>query len=88
MSWSIGFIGTTKNVITALKDESAKLSGQSKEEYDSALPHLIGMVEQNFEKGFDPVVKITANGHGYAVDGALQSGTLQMQIERFYGTIV
>lgn len=65
MSWSITFIGKSENVSKALEDHSTKLSGQSKEEYDAALPYLMGLVQQNFNKDNSPVIQITASGHGY-----------------------
>jgi hypothetical protein len=66
MSWSITFIGKPENVSKALNENSAKLNGYSKEEYDAALPHLDGLVKQNFnaDETYPVVVKITASGHG------------------------
>ena len=49
MSWSVGFIGKTSNVVAALEAESAKLDTTSRLEYDAAKPFLIGLVKQNFE---------------------------------------
>lgn len=66
MSWSVSFIGKAENVAKALKENSNKLSGLSKTEYDDALPHFIGLVEQNFQKTADsPLIQITAAGHGH-----------------------
>jgi hypothetical protein len=65
MSWSISFIGKSENVSQALKDNSAKLSGASKEEYDAVLPHLVGLVEQNYNKPNNPVIQISASGSGH-----------------------
>lgn len=72
MSWSISLMGKPKNVVAALKAESAKLTGASKEEYDEALPHLIGLVEQNVaEENYPQVVDLDASGHAnfVVVDG-------------------
>jgi hypothetical protein len=41
---------------------------QSKLEYDSALPHLVGIVKENFGTNV-PIVKLSAAGHGYASNG-------------------
>lgn len=65
MSWSITFIGKADHIANALKEQSAKLQGPSKVEYDAALPHLVGLVEQNFNNAGSPVLQITANGHGH-----------------------
>lgn len=90
MSWSIGLIGTAPKVVQALKEQSEKFDGQTKIEYDDALPHLIGIVEQNFESSgnSEVLVKVTANGHGYAVGGEQKQRYLAVNIERFYGQII
>lgn len=64
MSWSVTFIGNPQKIVQALKDNSEKLSGVSKDEFDAALPHLIGLVEQNYNTYQEPVIHLTANGHG------------------------
>ena len=67
MSWSITLIGKPENIVAALKEQSEKLSGMSKTEFDDALPHLVGLVEQNFNTTTTagPVINLTASGHGY-----------------------
>ena len=68
MSWSISFIGKPENVALAIEAESATMSGDSKLEYDDAMPHLAALVRQNFAKegslGSAGTVKIIASGHG------------------------
>jgi hypothetical protein len=65
MSWNVEFIGKPQAVAKALSEHSENLQGQLKEEYDAALPHLVGLVEQNFSP-IDPgrIIKIVAYGHG------------------------
>ena len=41
------------------------MDGTTKVEYDAELPHLIGLVKQNWNGDSDPVIKITASGHGH-----------------------
>lgn len=65
MSWSIVLIGKTENIVKALEEQSEKLSGGSKVEFDAALPHLVGLLNQNFTNEGNPVMQLTANGHGY-----------------------
>ncbi len=65
MSWSVTFIGKTENIAKALEEQSAKMEGLSKVEFDAALPHLIGLVNQNYSNNGNPVMRITASGHGY-----------------------
>lgn len=66
MSWSVTFIGKPDNVSKALHAQSELLSGYSKEQYDAALPHLDGLVCQNFnaDEKYPPVIKLVASGHG------------------------
>jgi hypothetical protein len=68
MSWSVNFKGKPADVVKSLRDESAKLSGQSKVEYDDALPHVVALVEQNFGNPTSEV-KLSANGSGSAQGG-------------------
>jgi hypothetical protein len=87
MSWSITFIGKPENVANALEEQSTKLEGQSKVEYDSALPHMVALVKENFGTD-EPIIKIAANGHGYSANGEQQQRQLVVTIERIYGTLV
>lgn len=65
MSWSITLIGKTDNIVKALEEQSAKLEGGSKVEFDAALPHLVGLVKENFNNIGNPVMQLTAAGHGH-----------------------
>jgi hypothetical protein len=84
MSWSIQFIGKPEKVIEALNANSEKMSGESKAEFDSALPHLVGLVNENF--GYDYLVNLTASGHGQT--GEKPSRQLTAKVELIYGVIV
>ncbi len=67
MSWSIYSVGTPQRVIEDLNKHSQVVSGNSKEEYDKALPHLVALVGQNFgsyDSHQTPIVKFSAGGHG------------------------
>lgn len=86
MSWSIHFIGEPEKVTTALTAQSDKLSGASKEEYDAALPHLLGLVGQNFGEP-SPVVSIAASGHGHS-SAPKPYNQCQVKLELLYGTLV
>jgi hypothetical protein len=44
MSWSVGFIGKPEKIAEALNAEANKLSGQSKKEFERALPHMTALV--------------------------------------------
>jgi hypothetical protein len=88
MSWSKTLIGNPQNIVDALKAESEKLEGQSKVEFDAALPHMVGLLEQNFSVTQIPVVKLTASGHGYTENGEHKQRQCLVQIENLYGTLV
>lgn len=64
MSWSINLIGSPENVGKALEANSGNLSGQSKVEYDAALPHIKALVEQNVNNSYPIAIKVDASGHG------------------------
>jgi hypothetical protein len=84
MSWSVQFIGKPEKVAEALIKQADSMSGESKNEYGSALPHLVGLVKENF--GYDYVVKITASGHGQT--GEKPNRQLTASIELLYGMLV
>lgn len=88
MSWSISFVGIPEKVEVALLEQSDKLSGASKEEYDAALPHLVALVRQNMGTP-SPIVRLTASGYGWSKT-ELQPEYRQcsVQIEQLYGALV
>jgi len=87
MSWSTTLIGSPENVIKALKEQSEKMEGQSKVEFDDALSSMTTLAAQNF--GADnPIIKLAASGHGYAVDGEQKQRNFTITIERIYGLLV
>lgn len=84
MSWSVFFIGTPEKVVNALEKHAEGHQGTTKEEYDAALPHLIGLINQNYNKDADNVIiKIDANGSGYA-----NTRTCNVSISHMYGVIL
>ena len=85
MSWSISFIGKPEKVVEALQKQSETLTGESKIEYDSALPHLVGLVNENFGTPYS--VKIAASGHG-TVYTDRSDRQLSASIELVYGLLV
>jgi hypothetical protein len=67
MSWSINFIGTPEEVVKKLEDHSESLTGHNsiKDEYDGAMPHLIGLVTQNYGNENQ---KLAMNAYGSEVN--------------------
>ena len=84
MSWSVQFIGKPEKVVEALTEQSEKISGESKVEYDTALPHLIALVKENFGSGY--AIKLVASGRGSM--GEKPSRQLTVSIELIYGLLV
>lgn len=87
MSWSVLFIGKPEKVVEALKENSEKLSGYSKTEYENALPNMVNLVNQNFGNQ-NQLVKIVANGHGMIENGTPKNGTFSIEISQIYGLVV
>lgn len=90
MSWGISLIGKSANVATALDDYSTKLEGQSKIEFDAALPALRALVLENFGKGDypEPVIRLDASGTGSSRDGEQLARNVTVKIEPFYSKLV
>lgn len=96
MSWSLTYIGKPSKIVEALNVFAAKQTDQCKVEFDDALPHLIGLVQQNFVLNKpEPVLRIVASGYGYE-EAAGPDKTVRMQtyrtctvtIENLHGTIL
>lgn len=83
MSWSIAFIGTPEKIAEALQNHSTKLEGNSKTEFDAALPHLQALVQLNQNTTQAPIIKLTANGHAYS-----GYSNCNVNIEQLPGTLV
>jgi hypothetical protein len=84
MSWSVQFIGKPEKIVEALQKQSETMSGESKVEYDCALPHLVGLVNENF--GYDYAIKLMASGHG--MTGEKPNRQLTTSIELICGLLV
>jgi hypothetical protein len=65
MSWSVNYIGKPADIIAALKKDSEKATGNSKTEFDKALPNLISLLEGNYhsDEQYIPVLQLSASGH-------------------------
>lgn len=89
MSWSVSFFGTAEKVAEAIEAEGAKMSGQSKLEYEAAAPHLAALVKENFQPGDPALVRVNASGHGMAnSDGTQVNRTCTVQMDRVYGKLL
>jgi hypothetical protein len=65
MSWTVAIVGRPHAIKKALEAQAGSLTGQSREEYERALPHLVALVtlnEPSNELSKD-AVEIVASGH-------------------------
>jgi hypothetical protein len=85
MSWAICIIGKPENVVAALEAQSERLSGDSKAEYDEALPHMVALVKQNQNNG---LVRISGNGHAYLNHEKVKVGSCVVNVETLFGALV
>ncbi len=87
MSWSIELNGTPDEVVAHLEEYGATLFGQSRIEYKSALPYLVGLVRQTFtaDPSESPRVELSANGTGLAKGVVQLNRSCSVMIRPFYG---
>jgi len=78
MSFSVSFVGKPKAIKRKLAEESARLTGQSKEEFDAVCPALDTILDQQMGNG---AVHLSANGHATFVAGAKTYGTCQVEVK-------
>lgn len=93
MSWSVDYTGTPEAVTEALNKYGANLTGHSKEEYDAALPHLIGLVKQNYVGpeclyGKGRLVRVSGSGSGSFSGGKLIEQSCTVKVEPLYSVLV
>ena len=87
MSWSISLVGTPEGVGRKLEEYAETLSGQSKEEFMDAKPHLQGLLSQVVKQN----VRLNANGHATFTGNADNAqtaktyGMVSVALESFYG---
>ena len=67
MSWSNSWVGRRTGIKAALAQYGQSLSGDSQEEFESARPHLEGLLDLNSATDGDPVLRLEASGHAYRV---------------------
>ncbi len=89
MSWSIALIGKPDNIVKALHEQSEKLNGQSKEEFDVALPNLENLVKQNYDSTGVLVLSFVASGHAYkTTNGETSHSNCLVEIKHVPGRLV
>lgn len=92
MSWSVSLIGRAGRVIEALQQAGQSMSGHSKKEYEDAMPHLVGLVQQNFAKDGStynpPAIRVEASGSGETSNGEIVNRSCSVNIENIYGLLI
>lgn len=90
MSWSVSIVGTPDAIARELEAESLRQSGYSKEEFDDAKTHLVGLLSQNFkEVGQAPqILALKASGHGYKDNGVEKYRNCLVEITNVAGKLV
>lgn len=89
MSWSVSCVGTRDAICRHLDEQSTKLTGFSKEEFDAALPHMKGLVNQNISKSApNRLIKLVASGHGSKSGDEITDLNCVVSIEPFWGHLV
>lgn len=90
MSWSVNLIGQPQNIIAALKEIGEKMTdANSKQEFEAALPHMEGILEQNFNTNYPVAIQFVAHGHGTKdSEGKFISRALSVKTENLPGTLV
>lgn len=88
MSWSVSYIGKPEKIAEALQGYSTSMSaGQSKLEFDAALPHLTALVKENFGNE-NQLLKFSASGSGYSINDEQKTRMCSVSIETFYAVLV
>lgn len=79
-------IGSPDKVVAALEGyvEKMKITGQSKDEYEAALPALVILVKAN--SGVNVGVSLTANGHGGKSELG-SYGSCNVDLKQLYGLL-
>lgn len=86
MSWSVTYLGTPDKICDALNKYSESLSGQSKNEFDEASPHIKSLLLQNVGAS---IFRLNASGHAqFNSEGNKTSGYCAVNIEQIYGLLV
>lgn len=92
MAWSISLIGTPADISSELASHSQSLIGDSKAEFDEALPHLQGLVNQNLypdETGSSSqALHLSASGHASKTDGKKYQSSCHVSIQPSFTRVV
>lgn len=94
MSWSFNAVGKPEKVIEDLRKKVSDYGeGQSRDEFEAAIPHLIGLIEQNVvvpgHRYPECLVHVEASGSGsLGSDGKVIYSSCQVSIKQIYGVLL
>lgn len=77
MSFSVTFVGKPDAIKRKLAEESERLSGQSKTEFDAVRPALETILDQQVGNG---AIRLNANGHATFTDGVKTFGNCNVDV--------
>lgn len=78
MSFSVSIIGMPEAIKRKLVEESERLTGQSKVEFDAVKPALDTILDQQVNNG---VVHLSANGHATFTEGEKIYGSCGVEVK-------
>ena len=78
MSFSVTLIGKPEEIKRKLAEESERLSGQSKTEFDAIKPALETLLDQQVGNG---VVSVHANGHATFIGETKTYGNCSVELK-------
>jgi hypothetical protein len=78
MSFSVTFIGKPDAIKRKLEEESARLTDQSKAEFDALKPALDTILDQQVGNG---AVQLHANGHATFANGVKTYGNCNVDVK-------
>ncbi|MEP6743424.1 MAG: hypothetical protein ABJB61_13075 [bacterium] len=78
MSFSVIFIGKPEAIKRKLAEESNRLTGQSKDEFNALRPALETILDQQFGNG---AISLNAYGHASFTDGEKTFGNCGVEVK-------
>lgn len=84
MSFSVSYVGKPDAIKRKLVEESDRLTGHSKEEFDAVKPALETILDQHVNN--HSPISLSANGHASFTDGVKTSGQCSVEVKTLYGT--
>lgn len=86
MSFSISVMGKTDAIKRRLAEESGRLTGQSKAEFDAVVPAIERVLDQQVGNG---IIHVSASGHAtFNADGVKTYGNCNLEVKPVGATLV